>query len=115
MSLASYCTSDNLVWETDLMTGYHYANEDGQIKTVMRYQIPLDPEKEAVFIAKYDISLGERRSFYENLVRCIQREVSVSSYLAERKVPSILAFSNIEQVRDDTGVVSIYLETEQIC
>lgn len=114
MALSDVCTSKNFAWETELASAFHYRNEDGEVKTVFRYQVPLPPEKEAIFMAKYDVAANDRLSFYQNLVRCIQREVAISDYLTKAKVSSILTFSAVEQERDEKGVSYIYLETEQV-
>lgn len=114
MVLAAACSPENVAWETDLLTAFHYRNENGEMKTVMRYQVPLDPDKEAVYIAKHGIAPAERMGFYQNLVRCIQREVSVSEYLNKADVPSVLSYSKVEQEKSEKGTVYIYLETEQV-
>lgn len=114
MNVKTVCTPDNLAWERDLYTAYHYTDEDGHEKTVMKYQIPFAPEIEAIFMVEHGIEPAQRRSFYANLVRCIQRQIEISEYLTARKVPSILSFSKVEQEKTEDGVICIYLETERI-
>lgn len=114
MPLSEFCVESNWAWDSDLGSAYHYTRPDGEVRTIFRYQIPFSPDKEALLLAKYNIPAEERLRFYQNFVRCIQRQVNVSKYLEEEKVNSILTYINSEQIRSEQGTVSIYLETEQV-
>ena len=114
MALKDVCLPKNFAWESELADAYHYTNANGEMRTVIHYQIPLPSNKQNVFMARYNVAGTEMRGFYQNLVHCIQQEVSVSKHLTGHNVASILSFSAMEQSRDDKGVSHIYLETEQI-
>ena len=114
MSLSEMCVNENKVWETDLMTAFHCPDENGIIKTVMRYRIPLHAESEAIYLSKYDMAAEDRLAFYKNVVSCIQQQVAVSQYLQDAGVSSVLSFLSMEQERDKKGVSTIYLATEQV-
>ncbi len=117
MSLAKYCVPENLAWQGLVGKAYHYTKKtlsgDSE-KTVFRYQIPFPADVEAVYLARYGLSDADRLGFYQNLVRCIQREVDVTRFLKSHSVSSILSFSEVEQLRDDNGIIHIFLETERI-
>lgn len=114
MQFRDVCIESNLAWESNLGKVYHYTDEDGSVKTVFRYQIPFSPDTEAAFLRHYNIPASARMQFYQNLVRCIQRQVNVSTRLASLSVPSILTYSRVEQERGENDAVIIYLETEQV-
>lgn len=114
MQLQDICIEKNFAWESRLGKAYHYEDEEGNAKTVFRYQIPFSPDKEAMFLSQYNVALADRMKFYQTLVRCIQRQVNVSEHLSSLGVPSILCFSRTEQEQAENGLVSIYLETEQV-
>lgn len=114
MSLSQFCTDANWAWDSELGSAFHYMREDGQIRTIFRYQIPYPLGQECLILKKRKVPESERLPFYKNLVRCIQRQVVVSKYLSQANVNSILTYDTFEQERSDDGVASIYLETEQV-
>ena len=114
MHLRDVCIEKNFAWEDRFGKVYQYTDENGAPKSVFRYQIPFSPDKEASFLSQYHIPVNERMQFYQTLVRCIQRQVSVSNLLSSFEIPSILTYSKVEQERDADNVVSIFLETEQV-
>ena len=117
MSLASFCIPQNFAWQEEACSVYHYDKEtlSGIVdRTIFHYRIPFAPEVEAVYLAKYGLDARELLGFYQNLVRCIQRNVDVTNHLKTHDVNSILTFSEVEQVRDDNGVIHIYLETDMV-
>lgn len=114
MTLRDACKPENFAWESELADAYHFTNENGFIRTVLHYQIPLPENKQVFFMTKYGLRGSDLRQFYQNLVRCLQQEVAVSKYLTRARVSSVLSFSAMEQARDEAGTSHIYLETEQI-
>lgn len=117
MSLADFCIPQNLAWREISCSAYHYLKEtlSGNVeKTVFHYQIPFSKQDEAVYLAKYGLDNSERMGFYQNLVRCIQRNVDAVDYLRSHEVSSILTFSEVEQVRDENGVFHFYLESDRV-
>lgn len=118
MALKDVCIQENFAWDGTLATAYHYKkqSDDGKEvhKTVFHYQIPFPPDKEAIFLSKYQMLPENRLAFYKEFAQCIQRELKVSTYLKKHSVGSILTFSAAEQERDDQGVSHIYLETEEV-
>lgn len=117
MSLADFCVPENLAWHEEAGVAYHYLKKtlSGEVeKTIFQYQIPFPPEMEAIYLAKYGLQSSDRLNFYQNLVRCIQREVDITSYLNKQNIGSILSFSEVEQIRDNNGIIHIYLETEKV-
>lgn len=114
MRLHDVCTEENLSWEETLCKVYQYTDEVGIPKTVFRYQIPFPPDKETVFLNRYRIPVAERLQVYQTIVRCIERQVAVSKYLASFGLSSILTYSRIEQEKDSGNVINIYLESEQV-
>lgn len=117
MSLADFCVPQNLAWQESVCTAYHYDKKtlSGAIeKTIFHYQIPFTPEAEAIYMAQHNLDNSDRLAFYQNLVRCIQRDVDIANYLNNHEVSSVLSFSEVEQVRDDKGVIHIYLESERL-
>lgn len=112
--LEALCTDAHLVWESRIGSAFHVTNETGEIKTVFRYQIPFPADKEAEFLARYNVPASDRLRFYKDFAKCIQRQIQASNLLAQAKVPSILTFSDMKQERSQDGVTSIYLESEQV-
>lgn len=82
-------------------------------KTILQFRIPYTADEEAILLTKFQMSPGDRLPYYETLVKCIQRELSVSEYLKHSGIPSILYFEDIYQEQQD-GVTSIFLQSEPI-
>lgn len=101
-------------WETELYSVFHYTNETMERKTVFHYQIPLPPEKEAVYFSRHGVPAGKRREFYQTFLGCIQRQVKISDYLKRKDVQSVIAYTAVQQIRDTEGVTHIYLETDRL-
>lgn len=114
MSLSQFCTASNWVWDGTLGSAFHYERDDGQMRTVFRYDIPFPPDKEPFQLKLRKVSQSGRLAFYQHYVRCIQRQVTVSKYLSQANVNSILTYSKVEQERTEQGTTCIYLETEQV-
>lgn len=111
--LLEVCSPYNLAWKNGFVTGYHYKKENGEISTVFDYSIPFSKEEENLFCTRYNIPPDQRIHFYESLLKCIQREISVSNHLKEAGINSILTFSKADQAKDDKKVSHVLLETEQ--
>lgn len=101
-------------WTSDMAYGYHYTNDEGEEKTILHYQIPFDPEREAIFFARYGLTEADRGQFYQRYLVAIERQIRISECLQEAEIPSILTFSKVEQVRDNDGTTHILLETESV-
>ena len=102
------------VWSGEMADAYHCTDESGVVRTVFRYRIPFPAEQEAVYLVKYGKEPQDRLELYQQMARCIQRQVKVSEYLKESGIPSVLTYSKVEQARDEDGVSHIYLESEQV-
>lgn len=114
MKLADRCIQANLAWKSDLFSAYHFTDDDGIMKTVFHYQLPLPPEEEMRLLARTGLLPGERMDFYRQLARCVQRGLDITSYLKQAGVTSILSYSLEEQETSDDGVAHIYLESEHV-
>ena len=114
MDFQDVCKSENLAWKFDFGEAFYYVDETGSEKTVFRFQIPFSQDDEALFLSRYQMPAPDRMRFYQNLVRCIQRQVSISKHLNHLGVSSILSYSRVEQDRNEDNVTSIYLETEKV-
>lgn len=62
---------------------------------------------------KYGMAPSERISFYENLLTGIQHQIEIVNYLLSQNVPSILAYTDVQQHQEDSTTY-IYLETEDV-
>lgn len=113
-NLLEHCKAENLVWSSEIGKGYHYTNEDGEVKTIFDYQFPFPKETQVSFCAKYNIPMDRRIAFYQSFMECIKRETEVSDHLKNAKVNSILTFSRVEQVQDESKNVHFLLESEQV-
>ena len=114
MGYDDFCIPDNLGWETDLYSVYHFKDANEQEKSLFYFRIPMEPRKEMIYLEKYGLQPDERQQFYENLVACISRQTKVSQYLADRSIQGVLNFTKVENFQDAEGVFHIYLETELI-
>lgn len=114
MPLKDFCTEENFIWKTDYARAFRAETENGEIRTVLRYQIPFPQEDEMLFMERFQLPATRRLQFYQNLLRCIQQQIKTSALLAQSGVPSIIRFSKVENERDESGTTSIYLETEEI-
>lgn len=112
--LESFCTKENVAWESPLVTAFHYLTEDNTSRTVLRYQIPFPADKEKLFMERYGLPASKRMEFYQTLVRCIQQQIKASAHLIANEVSSILPFHEVEQIRTEDGTTNIYLSTERV-
>ena len=113
MTLHSLCSKAEPAWERDFYSAYLAEGKDGIKKTVFCYQIPLNTDLEMVMLQKCGVSASERIRLYEHILTCVQHQIEVTAYLAEKNVPNVLAFSNLEQHREG-NTTYLYLETEEV-
>lgn len=114
MGLLDACIRENVAWESQLYTAYNSTDEFGIPTTLFCYQIPFSAEKEAQLLERYSIDPEHRMGFYRDLLICVQNSISVSAALISGGVPSILGFSNVEQVQRINGTSYIILESERV-
>lgn len=100
-------------WESHFGTAFHINDEKGSAKTVFQYQIPFSAEKEAELLTHFKVAPAERLAFYQKLLACIQHNLAVTNYLQRANVPSILHFTDVQQVKED-GRTILYLETDEV-
>lgn len=114
MALSPYCDQAPPIWSGKYADGYLVQIND-VTKTIFRYAIPFEDEKDAVLKANYSLTSDERYRYYQSLVQGIQRNKNISGLLRANHVPSILSCELVEQERDPrSGCNRIYVLTEEV-
>lgn len=113
IDLHAMCKESEAVWSSELYDAFYGKSEDGSVKTVFRYQIPLPEIRESALMARHQIRASQRLPFYELLLKCVQHNVDISHFLATQKIPSVVSFSDVQQTQEN-GISYVYLETEEM-
>lgn len=92
-----------LLWRTKYAAGIL---TDDQM--AIRYRFPFSENREASLLYRYDLPPGERAAYYSTLAKAVERNISISNYLAAQGVNSILSFTDIKQQKEPNGIVCIY-------
>lgn len=114
MTLKEICEENNFLWKNQYASAFQYRIDASTVHAVLRYQIPFPADEEKIFMERYGISPGQRKEFYQNLLRCIHQQIKASALLAQHDVASCIRFYRAEQDRDDHGTAFVYLETDNI-
>lgn len=114
LDVKSICSDEHIAWKSWYYTAYGYSDEEGNRKTVFRCAVPFDGEQEAILMDRFGITGSGRMGYYQQLLRCVQRQMKVSEYLRAAGVPSILVYDQVETERDDNGVTYLYLQTREV-
>lgn len=113
-STESY-SSEAPAWRGAFHSAYRVKNDAGQKMTMFQYDIPLPTEQEAVTFARFGIEPEERSGYYQQVAKCVHRNVSISNLLRSNGTPSILTFEKVSQERDPkTGTTSIRLYSQEV-
>jgi hypothetical protein len=92
-----------IVWRTKYAAAYC---EDG--KMIIRYRFPYSRSRESALLGAYNIAPNERLKYYQTLSGMVERHITMSNYLGNEEVPSILTFDNTYQKREENGVIAVY-------
>lgn len=102
-------------WKGAFHSAYRIENETGHKMTMFQYDIPLPTEQEAVTFARFGIEPEVRGEYYQQVAKCVHRNVSISNLLRSNSVPSILTFEKVSQERNPkTGTTSIRLYSQEV-
>lgn len=101
-------TAATIVWRTKYAAAY--MEEENM---VIRYRFPFSKQREAALLGAYKLSPKERLPYYQNLSAMIERSISVSEYLKEERVPSILFYDHTFQKQEKNGIICIYCIPEE--
>lgn len=112
MPLCDFCLDSNKAFDFSLGTAYHSA-QDGSVKTIFRIQIPFSSDRQLVEHKRRGVPQEKRLVFYQDIVRCVQRQITVSKYLTQANVNSVLSYTTVEQEKTEDGSTVLYLECSQ--
>lgn len=108
-------SKDEPAWKGAFHSAYLVKNEAGQKMTMFQYDIPLPIEQEAVTFARFGIEPEKRSGYYQQMAKCVHRNVAISNLLRNNGIPSILTFEKVSQERDPkTGTTSIRLYSQEV-
>lgn len=93
----------DILWRTKYASAYL---EGG--KMVIRYRFPYSRQGEAALLGTYHLTPSDRLPYYQTLSAMVERNLTLTQYLEEASVPSILTFESTYQKQEDNGIICIY-------